>query len=535
MSTSAGPTPDPVRPGTVRAGAGHPGAGRAGAGRFGPRIAVVGGGVTGLAAALRLRDRAPAGSEITVYEQSAALGGKLSTGELAGSAVEFGAEAFLVRDPTGADSAAVALARRLGLGGDLVHPVVGRAAIVVGGELRPIPAGTLVGVPGDLAAVAAVARPAADADRDGGRPLLGPDEDVAVGALVRDRLGDEVADRLVDPMLGGVYAGRADDLSLAATMPALARTARTEPTLTGAVRAALAAAPRTAGAPVFATVSGGLGRLVTAIEKALTDPAGAPAPATGDLAGPADGDPTDPVDGGPQPPGGPVRIRLGAAVRELSPTPTGWRLVVGPTRGAELVEADAVLLALPARPAARLLAGLDTPAAGLVGALDYASVALVTLLLPPDAAGRLPALSGFLVPAAERTLIKAATFFTTKWGARPDGRVLLRASIGRYGEEQLLHRPDEELAATAHRELAGLLGGLPAPQASQVRRWGGALPQYRPGHLGRVATARDRLRATHPTIALAGAGYDGVGIPACVRSGEAAAEEIITSLGGWTA
>jgi oxygen-dependent protoporphyrinogen oxidase len=485
--------------------------------------------VTGLAAALRLRDRAPAGSQITVYEQSAALGGKLSTGELAGSAVEFGAEAFLVRDPTGADSAAVALARRLGFGDQLIHPVVGRAAVVVGGELRPIPAGTLVGVPGDLAAVATVARPVADADRDAGRPLLGPDEDVAVGALVRDRLGDEVADRLVDPMLGGVYAGRADHLSLAATMPALARAARTEPTLTGAVRAALAATPRTAAAPVFATVSGGLGRLVTAIEHALTGPVG------GALTGPAGGGPTGPVGAGPRPPGGPVRIRLGAAVRELAPTPAGWRLVVGPTRGAELVEADAVLLALPARPAARLLAEVDAPAAGLVGALDYASVALVTLLLPPAAAERLPALSGFLVPAAERTLIKAATFFTTKWGARPDGRVLVRASIGRYGEEQLLHRPDEELAATAHRELAALLGSLPAPQVSQVRRWGGALPQYRPGHLGRVSAARDRLRTAHPTIALAGAGYDGVGIPACIRSGEAAAEEIIKSLGGWTA
>nr|MDT0656917.1 FAD-dependent oxidoreductase [Micromonospora sp. DSM 115978] len=513
----------------------------AGTTRPAPRIAVVGGGVTGLAAALKLRDRAPAGSEITVYEQSAVLGGKLHTGELAGAAVEFGAEAFLVRDPAGGDSAAVALARRLGLGADLINPVVGRAAIAAGGRLLPIPGGTLVGVPGDLDRVATIARPAADADRDEGRPLLGPDQDVTVGALVRARFGDEIADKLVDPMLGGVYAGRVDDLSLAATMPALARAARTEPTLVAAVRAALAATPRAPGTPVFATVAGGIGRLVAAAAAALTgDPATTPAgdfPAGGALADAtlagvvaAGAVPTGAVPAG----GRPGRIRLGAAVREMTRTASGWRLVIGPARGPELTEVDAVLLALPARPAARLLGGVDRAAADLVGQLDYASVALITLALPESAAGRLPELSGFLVPAAEGTLIKAATFFTTKWGGPQAGPVLVRASVGRYGEEHLLHRDDDELAAVAHRELADLLGGLPAPVATHVRRWGGALPQYRPGHLARVAAARDRLRAAHPTLALAGAGYDGVGIPACVRSGETAAEEISDALGGWT-
>lgn len=520
------PSPNPGPPAATTGAAG--GADRArGADRTDragmARIAVIGGGITGLAAALRLRERAPAGSTITVYEQSGALGGKLRTGELAGSTVEFGAEAFLLTDLDGGDSAAVALARRLGLAGDLVHPAVGRAALAIAGELRPIPGGTLVGVPGDLARVATVAQPAADRDADSGRPLLGPDEDVAVGALVRRRLGDEVVDRLVDPMLGGVYAGRADDLSLATTMPALARQARTARTLTGAVRAAQAAAHRAPGAPVFATVVGGLSRLITAASDALTAPVPSSAASAGERAA------------------GPARIRLGAAVRELAPTATGWRLVVGPTRDPELVEADAVLLALPAWPAARLLGGVDDVVAGLVGALDYASVALVTLALPAVAGTRLPQLSGFLVPAGEGTLIKASTFFTTKWEhlRRPDGLVLLRASIGRYGEEHLLQRSDEELAGVVHRELGALLGGgdarLPDPVASHVQRWGGALPQYPPGHLGRVAAARDRLRAAHPTIALAGAGYDGVGIPVCVRSGETAAEEIIKALGGWGA
>ncbi|WP_434743366.1 protoporphyrinogen oxidase [Micromonospora sp. SH-82] len=461
------------------------------------RVAVVGGGIAGLAAAVRLRDRAPADTEITVYEQSGALGGKLRTGELAGQPVEFGAESFLVRDPAGGESAALTLVRRLGLAGQVVHPTVGRAAVAVDGGLRPIPGGTLVGVPGDLAAVATVARPDADADRDEGRPLLDPDVDVAVGALVRRRLGDEVVDRLVDPMLGGVYAGRADDLSLATTMPALAHAARTAHTLTGAVRAAQAAAPRAPGAPVFATVAGGLSRLVEAA-----------AAASG------------------------ATIRQHAAVRELTRVAGGWRLTVGPTREPEHVEVDAVVLAVPARPAARLLAPTDPDAATTVGALDYAGVALVTLVLPaPD----LPELSGFLVPATEGLSIKASTFFTTKWGhlRRPDGSALLRASVGRYGDETQLHRPDADLAATAHREVSGVLGTtLPDPVAGHVQRWGGALPQYTPGHLDRVAGVRAALRRAHPTLTLAGAGYDGVGIPVCVRSGETAADEIITALGG---
>ncbi|MEV1330565.1 protoporphyrinogen oxidase [Micromonospora costi] len=461
------------------------------------RVAVIGGGIAGLAAAVRLRDRAPAGTEITVYERSGALGGKLRTGELAGQAVEFGAESFLMRDPAGGESAAVALVRRLGLADRIVHPTVGQAALAVGGQLRPVPGGTLVGVPGDLTAVTTVATPAAAADRDDGRPLLGPDEDVAVGALVRARFGDEVVDRLVDPMLGGVYAGRADDLSLVTTMPALARTARVEHTLVGAVRAAQAAAPRAPGAPVFGTLAGGLGTLVEAAARESG-----------------------------------ATIRRDATVRELHSTPTGWRLTVGPTRDPEHVEVEAVVLAVPARPAARLLAGSAPELADTVGALDYASVALVTLALPEP---ELPELSGFLVPGTEGLLIKASTFFTTKWGhlRRPDGLALVRASVGRYREEEQLQRPDEDLAATVHRELSAVLGTpLPAPVAGHVQRWGGALPQYTPGHTDRVASVRAALRASHPTLALAGAGYDGVGIPVCVRSGETAADEIITALGG---
>lgn len=459
------------------------------------RIAVVGGGITGLAAALTLRELLPA-AEVTVYEQSPHLGGKLRTGELLGVPVELGAETFLCRDPgQSGESAVLRLARRVGLGDALVHPEPVAPALVVDGELRPLPPGTLLGVPADPAAVRELI--AADGgqaarDLDRGRPLLSPGEDVAVGALVRRRFGDAVVDRLVDPMLGGVYAGHADDLSLAATMPGLAAAARVEHTLTAAVRSALAASGRPAGTPVFATVTGGLGRLPAAIAAASD-----------------------------------ATVRTGAPVRRLTPAGRGWQLVLGSTRDAVTVAADAVVLAVPARPAARLLGGVDQTAADHVGGLDYASVALVTLAFPPGT--DLPERSGLLVPASEQMLIKAATFFPRKWAhlRSPTGPVLVRASIGRYGEEVALHADDSSLAGAAYHDLARLLPGLPPPTATRVQRWGGALPQYPPGHLERVADARRRLPAT---LRLAGAAYDGVGIAACVRSGQAAAQQVAATL-----
>jgi oxygen-dependent protoporphyrinogen oxidase len=448
-----------------------------------------------MAAAVRIRDRAPADTEIIIYEQSGRLGGKLRTGELAGTTVERGAESFLVGAPDGGESAAVRFVRRLGLGDRLVHPAAVPAALAIGGALLPVPTGTLVGVPGDPNSLGAVARPAAGADRDEGHPLLAPGADVAVGALVRQRYGDEIADRLVDPLLGGVYAGRADRLSLATTMPALARAARTEHTLAGAVRAAQAVAVRAPGRPVFGAVDGGMTQLIAAA-----------AAATG------------------------ARISLGLPVREIARTPHGWRLLLGPVPAPQTDDVDAVVLAVPARPASRMLAGVDLSAAAQVEALDYASVALIALALPPGTP--LPELSGFLVPPSEGTLVKAATFFTRKWAhlGRPGGPVIIRASLGRAGEEERLQPPDAVLARTAHAELGRLLGGeLPPPAASWVQRWGGGLPQYAPGHLDRVARARAAL-AGRPGLALAGAAYDGVGIPACVASGETAADDVLKYL-----
>ncbi|GAB2623169.1 protoporphyrinogen oxidase [Paractinoplanes abujensis] len=502
------------------------------------RVAVIGGGIAGLAAAVRLRDLTPPDTEIIVYEQSGALGGKLRTGELAGVTVERGAESFLMTGSDGAESAAVGLVKRLGLERALVHPQRVPAALALGGRLAPMPAGTLVGVPSDPATLGDLARAEAGHDADGGRPLLAEGQDVAVGVLVRERYGPEVVDRLVDPMLGGVYAGRADRLSLEVTMPQLAATARVEHTLSGAVRAAQAASKRVPGQPVFGALEGGLSRLV-----------GAAATASG------------------------ARISMGLPVREIARTPHGWRLLLGPVAappgfspspeaaspdlsalsaragsGAdrapagsgsppsrELVDdgwapqtddVDAVVLAVPARPSARLLTRVAPDAAAAIGELNYASVALVALALPPGT--ELPALSGFLVPPSEGTLVKAATFVTRKW-ARPEGSpVIVRVSLGRAGEEERLQFDDAVLTERAHRELGDLLGvALPAPVATWVQRWGGGLPQYTPGHRERLAAARAGLP---PGLALAGAAFDGVGIPACVASGERAAEDVCKAM-----
>ncbi|MEV4412487.1 protoporphyrinogen oxidase [Catellatospora sp. NPDC049609] len=454
---------------------------------------VVGGGIAGLAAALRL---SAAGVRVTVVEQADRLGGKIHT---RADGVDTGAEQFLMRDPVGGPSAAMRLVEELALTGRLVHPVAGGAGLWVGGTLRPMPTGHVMGVPGPQTVLDGVAK-VADHDTDRGTPVLAPGEDRSVGAVVRERAGDEVVDHLVDPLLGGVYAGSADGLSLAATMPALHRMLGEEHTLRGAVaRTTAASRAHGSGAPVFGTLAGGLSGLIDAVAAELRSRG--------------------------------VEIRTGLPVRRLERDGTGWAVYVGAAapdapasvRGPRL-SCDHVVLACPARPASRLLAQVAPDAAALVGALDYASIGLVTLELTGV---ELPALSGFLVPADQGLTIKAATFFSTKWAhhARPGG-VLLRASVGRHGDPAALQRPDAELVRAALADLGTVLGHpLPAPAAATVTRWGGGLPQYAPGHVDRVAGARELLGGL--PLALAGAAFDGVGIPACVNSAEQAADRIL--------
>jgi oxygen-dependent protoporphyrinogen oxidase len=450
-----------------------------------PNVVVVGGGLAGLAAALELRGRA----RVTVLEAGSRLGGKVRVSDVGGLPVDEGADAMLRRVPYG-----VQLAQEAGLGGELVSPAAGQAFLRSRGELRALPTGTVMGVPADLAALArseilsaaGLARVPLDLVRPGSPTV----EDVSVGDLVARRLGREVVERLVDPLLGGVYAGRADLLSLQATLPQLVEPVARHRSL---VLAARAARGTPAPGPVFAGLPGGLGRL----PQAVADASGAD-------------------------------VRLRTTVRALTRTPDGWRLLTGSAAEPTYVDADAVVLAVPAAPAARLLRDVAPHAAADLGGIDYASVAIVTLVLagPPPGQG-----SGYLVPAVEGLTTKAVTFTSRKWGHYPSGVTVLRASVGRYGEEVDLQRDDAELVELVLEELALVLGPVGALVDSRVVRWGGGLPQYAVGHLDRVRRIRVAVGQL-PGLAVAGAAYDGVGVPAVIRSGREAAAAVLLHNGG---
>jgi len=222
-----------------------------------------------------------------------------------------------------------------------------------------------------------------------------------------------------------------------------------------------------------------------------------------------------------------AEVRTAAMTRELARTAGGWRLVIGSARSPELLDADAVILALPARPASRLLAATSPAAAAALGEIGYASMAVVTLAYPRAAFPSLPQGSGYLVPAVDRRPVKAVTFSSVKWPhLQPDGQlVLVRCSVGRVGEEAVLQRDDSELAAIAGADLAAATGVTGAPVASRVSRWGGGLPQYTVGHLDRVARVRAAV-ADQPGLAVCGAAYDGIGIPACIATARLAAGQV---------
>ncbi|MEV6953415.1 protoporphyrinogen oxidase [Streptomyces sp. NPDC051183] len=460
-------------------------------------VVVIGGGIAGLAAAHRLLAD---GARVTLLEAGPRLGGKLFAGELAGAAVDLGAESVLARRPE-----ALELARSVGLGEALQQPATATAHLWTRGALRPMPRGHVMGVPGDLGPLAASGVLSAEGlARIGAERALPPaeiGEDVAVGEYVAARLGHEVVDRLVEPLLGGVYAGNAYRISMRAAVPQLFEAARTHTSLGEGVRELqrrAALQPQQAG-PVFAGIEGGIGRLPIAVAEACRA-AGA-------------------------------RIATDTPVRELTRTAGGWRVVTD----AEAVEADAVVLATPAGPAARLLAALAPAAAAELRGVEYASMALVTMAfrrseLPDSVTGG--GASGFLVPPVDGRTIKASTFSSNKWswaGADPE-LFLLRTSVGRHGDEGDLGREDAELVEVSLGDLGEAVGLAARPVASTVTRWDGGLPQYPVGHLDRVATIRAAVAAV-PGLAVCGALYDGVGIPACIASAGRAADVVMATLG----
>ncbi|MGI8699734.1 MAG: protoporphyrinogen oxidase [Nocardioidaceae bacterium] len=466
-----------------------------------PHIVVVGAGIAGLTVARELLQGLP-GARVTVLEAAPRTGGKLRLGEVAGQTVDLGAEAMLNRRPE-----AVALARDLGLGERLVHPVTTSAGIWTRGAVRRLPR-TVMGIPADLARLAETGIVSRSGVRRARleRALRRVDVsgDVGVGALVSRRVGTEVRDRLVEPMLGGVYAGRADELSLHATVPQLVPAIAEHGNLLAAASAVAAASAAAASAasspaepvPVFAGLDGGVGSLAVALERSVT------------AAGAA--------------------VRCSTTVREVSRTPSGFRLVVGPTVAPEVVDADAVVVAAPAVPAARMLSPAAPSAAAELARIEYASMAVVTLALNASAAADLEG-SGFLVPPVDSRQVKAATYSSRKWGWLRGDLLVVRCSVGRYGDERQLHRDDDELVRIAAAELGEAVGLRGEVVDAAVTRWGGGLPQYAVGHLGRVRRIREAV-AQVPGLEVCGAAYDGLGIPACIASAQQAATRLTEHL-----
>ncbi|WP_326700627.1 protoporphyrinogen oxidase [Streptomyces sp. NBC_01754] len=453
-------------------------------------VVVVGGGIAGLAAAHRLL---ATGLRVTVLEATERLGGKLMTGEVAGARVDLGAESMLARRPE-----AVGLATAAGLGDRLQPPATATASVWTRDALRPMPKGHIMGVPGDPDSLGGVISPeglARIAEERGLAPTAVGD-DVAVGAYVADRLGREVVDRLVEPLLGGVYAGDAYRISMRAAVPQLFEAARAGGSLLdGVLRIQEETAARQRTGPVFQGIAGGVGTLPEAVAGAVR-------------AGGAD-------------------IRTATPVLGLTRSGQGWE--VRTDGGA--IAADGVVMAAPAWSASALLAA-ECPAASVeLAAVEYASMALVTLAFRrTDVEGTeaLAGRSGFLVPPVDGRTIKASTFSSNKWRwvaeAAPD-LFVLRTSVGRHGEEEHLHREDRELVDVSLKDLDDATGLTARPVDTVVTRWTGGLPQYPVGHLGRVARIREEV-AKLPGLRVCGAVYDGVGIPACVASAHRAADEI---------
>jgi oxygen-dependent protoporphyrinogen oxidase len=435
------------------------------------RVAVVGGGIAGLAAAWDLRHVA----EVTVFEPNR-LGGSILTTEFEGRPVDEGADAFLTRVPE-----AVQLCEELGLQDELVAPAVGASALWANGGLQRLPEGLVLGAPSDLGGLLqsrilsplGLARAALDLVLPRRRPAAA----LSVRDLIADRFGAQVADRLVDPLVGGIHAGWTGELGAAEVTPQLVEaTQRARSLLLG-----LRGTPKSGGGPVFLAPRPGVGRLVEALVRSLSE----------------------------------AGVRFLTEAAQAVTTISSGRVVVEPNPE----PFDAAVVATPARRTAELL-GPDAGVDALVR-VPTASVVLLTASFPQPLP---PALNGFLVPRAERRLMTACSFASNKWPHWSEpGRSVVRVSAGRHRDLRALELDDDALADRLLDELGQALGVALSPTATRVSRWPDAFPQYLPGHSALVAAVEQSVSQHHPRVALAGSTYRGSGIPACIASGRRAA------------
>lgn len=467
------------------------------------RIVIAGGGITGLSAAFYLKKqcedlRIPV--EITIVEKSDRLGGRIRTLYRDGFVIEKGPDSFLARKIP-----IIRLVEELGLEDQLVatNPNAKTNYILHRGKLHAMPLGLVLGIPTAVAPFmkTGLISPLGKlrAAMDLLLPRRGVDEDESLGGFIRRRLGQEVLDHITEPLLAGIYAGDTQSLSLSATFPQFKQIERKHRSLILGMLAAKKDTPKLDGLPeiarksLFLTFKQGLSTLVDQLERSL--------------------------------PG--VRIVTGLGIERLTNDGEGY--VMKLTDGTEL-QADGLIMALPAYEAARLLA--DVPEAEALEQVAYASVANIALAYNKADVGRSLGGSGFVVPRKEERLITACTWSSSKWQhAAPEGKVLLRTYVGRSTDQEWLQLSEQQLIDGVRADLKETMGITAEPEFVEISRCLRSMPQYPVGHRERLAKLNERLQQRKPGLLLCGAGYEGVGIPDCVQQGRTAAERVVAYLG----
>jgi oxygen-dependent protoporphyrinogen oxidase len=485
------------------------------------RIAIIGGGIAGLASAFELEKARAGGAAVsyTLYEQRPRLGGVLDSETVNGAVLERGPDSFLTEKPAAAE-----LCRELGLGAELVpsNDAARKTYILVKNRMVALPDGLMFLVPTKLVPTALTRLFGVKTKIRMGMELLLPPrpsgQDESVASLVERHFGAEAVDRLADPLLSGIYGGDAAELSARTVLPRLVEMESEYGSLTRGMLAAhakmrakgKAAAQRNgaqAGAQngkqpgpaagngkpaarsIFTSLRGGMRQFVDALVARLDAES----------------------------------IRCSTAVTGLVKVEGGWQ--VEAAGSAEIY--DAVIVASPAWAAGKLLSGVDATLGEDLSAIPYSSSITVNLLYDEAKLGVLPDGFGFLVPASEGRSMLACTFVHRKFlGRTPPGKAVLRAFLGGMRNERLLTEPDEVLVATVRRELKEILGIEAEPEHAQVSRWRRAMAQYAVGHQERAKRIAERVAAL-PGLRLAGNAYDGIGIPDCVRLGRKAARELV--------
>ncbi len=454
------------------------------------KVVVVGGGIAGLAAARRLETLIP-NIEILLVERTERLGGKILTERIDGFVVEGAPDSFLSRKERG-----VGLCEELGLGDDLVgrRPENARSFVRVGDELHPLPEGLTGMIPTNLEALAESALLSPEAKKrlaeEPSIPAAPAGGDESIASFVSRRLGREAYDRLVEPLMTGIYGGDGEKLSLQATFPHL-RFLELEH---GSVLRGLAAPPQTDAYPPFLTLGLGMELLVSALATSLSR----------------------------------TRTLFRCVADRLERTPHGYAVQ---TRDLGAFDADGVVVAAPAFTVAKLLDGLDPELASAHAEIPLASSSVVTLAYRHERVRHPLDGYGYVIPAAEGSDVLACSWSSSKWeGRAPDGYVLLRVYAGRYGGRDLTRVDRDELLGIAREEIR-FLGVEGRPNRAWIHRWRYGMPQYVLGHPERLERI-DAMLAGHPGLALAGAAYRGVGVPDCIRSGEEAAESVARALAG---